>query len=160
MVILYEWPFLYRYYTLNVGEPPDLIFLFYWIGGFSLFAFLTTLTREIIKDIEDFEGDLTYGRNTMPVVIGIPASKIVVTSLIIITVAMLYLVWGFFISDKITLVYLSVLVVIPLLIVIFQVFRSSDKKQLHSASTIMKIVMLTGILYSVVVKAVLKWNLI
>ena len=33
-----------------------------------LFAFLTTLTREIIKDIEDFEGDIAYGRNTVPVV--------------------------------------------------------------------------------------------
>jgi 4-hydroxybenzoate polyprenyltransferase len=159
MVIIYEWPFLYRYYTINVGESPDLSFLFYWVGGFSLFAFLTTLTREIIKDIEDFEGDLTYGRNTMPVVMGIPASKIIVTSLIIITIAMLYLVWGFFIYDKITLVYLSVLVVIPLLLVIFQVFRSCDKKQLHSASTIMKVVMLTGILYSFVVKAILTWNL-
>ncbi len=160
MVILYEWPFLYRYYAINALELPGLRFLFYWIGGFSLFAFLTTLTREIIKDIEDFEGDLTYGRNTMPVIMGIPASKVVVTSLIIITIAMLYMVWGFFISDRITLIYLSVFVVLPLLYIIYQIVISKGKKQLHSASTIMKIVMLTGILYSVVVKAVIIWNLV
>ncbi len=160
LVIIYEWSFIYRHYAVSAIQLPDLSFLVYWVGGFSLFAFLTTLTREIIKDIEDFEGDITYGRNTMPIVIGIPASKIFVTSLIVITIALLYLVWGFFISDKITLIYLSVFIVLPLLYIIYQVFRSRNKKQLHSASTIMKIVMLTGILYSVVVKTILTWNLV
>jgi hypothetical protein len=37
---------------------------------------------------------------------------------------------------------------------------SKSRKQLHSASRIMKIVMLTGILYSVVVKIILTYNLI
>ena len=56
---------------------PEFNFIFYWVGGFALFAFLTNLTREIIKDIEDFEGDIAYGRNTVPVVIGILSAKIV-----------------------------------------------------------------------------------
>ena len=60
----YEWPALYRYYAVNAVVPPQLGIIFYWVGGFALFAFLTTLTREIIKDIEDFEGDMAYGRNT------------------------------------------------------------------------------------------------
>jgi 4-hydroxybenzoate polyprenyltransferase len=160
LVIMYEWPFLYRYYAVNAIEVPSLRFLFYWIGGFSLFAFLTTLTREIIKDIEDFEGDLTFGRNTMPVILGIPASKIVVTALIIITTALLYLVWGLFISDKITLIYLSLFVFLPLLFIAYRVVFSKNKNQLHTASTIMKFVMLTGILYSLAVKAIITWNLV
>jgi 4-hydroxybenzoate polyprenyltransferase len=28
----------------------------YWVGGYALFAFLLTFVREIVKDIEDFEG--------------------------------------------------------------------------------------------------------
>ncbi len=159
LVIIYEWAFIYRYYAVNALEMPGLSFLFFWIGGFSLFAFLTTLTREIIKDIEDFEGDSTYGSNTMPIVLGIPASKIIVTILIGITITMLYLVWGFFVTDKITLIYISVFVVLPLLYVIFLLFRSIGKKHIHMASTVMKVVMLTGILYSLVVKAILTWNL-
>ena len=59
----------------------------------------------------------------------------------------------------VTLIYLSVAIVLPLIYVIFKVFTSSDRKQLHNASSIMKVVMLTGILYSVVVKAILTWNL-
>jgi 4-hydroxybenzoate polyprenyltransferase len=159
LVILYEWPVLYRFCAVNIAEPPNLDFLFYWIGGFALFAFLTTLIREIIKDIEDFEGDLEYGRNTLPVEIGIPASKIVAVSLIIITLAMLYLIWYFFINDKITLIYLTLATALPLLFVIYQVFISRNKKQVHGASNLMKIVMLSGILYSVVVKVIITWNL-
>jgi len=92
---------------------PDLKFLFYWAGGFSLFAFLTTLIREIIKDIEDFEGDAAYGRNTIPVMIGIRPSRIISISLITITIAALFIVWNFFINDRITLIYISAAIVIP-----------------------------------------------
>jgi 4-hydroxybenzoate polyprenyltransferase len=159
LVVFYEWPALYRYYKVNALSIPELNFIFYWIGGFSLFAFLTTLTREIIKDIEDFEGDNAYGRNTVPVVIGVLSARIVSICLIIITIALLYLTWYFFINDLITLIYLSAVIVLPLLFVVYKVIVGSSRKQLHNASTVMKIVMLTGILYSVVVKVILTWNL-
>jgi 4-hydroxybenzoate polyprenyltransferase len=159
LVVFYEWPALYKYYTTNAITLPDINVIIYWVGGFALFAFMINLTREIIKDIEDFEGDLTYGRNTVPVVIGVLSAKIVSISLIIITIVLLYLTWHFFINDKITLLYLSVTIVLPLLYVILKLVRSSVRKNLHSASRIMKIVMLTGILYSFVVKVILTWNL-
>jgi 4-hydroxybenzoate polyprenyltransferase len=102
---------------------------------------------------------MAYGRNTVPVVIGIPASKIVSLSLIIITIAMLYIVWFHFINDEITFIYLTVTIVLPLLYVIYQLVVSKNRKQLHIASRLMKIVMLTGILYSLVVKSIITWNL-
>jgi 4-hydroxybenzoate polyprenyltransferase len=132
----------------------------YWVGGFAVFAFITTLTREIIKDIEDFEGDMAYGRNTVPVVIGILPARILSICLIIITLTMLYLVWHFFLSDKYTLIYLSVAIAIPLLTIIYQLIVSSNKQQLHYASRMMKIVMVAGVLYSVLVKYILTWNLV
>ncbi len=159
LVVCYEWPALYRFYTINAISLPEFNFIFYWIGGFALFAFLTTLTREIIKDIEDFEGDVAYGRNTVPVVIGVLSARVVSICLIILTVAFLYLVWYFFINDIFTLIYLSVAIVLPLLFVIYKLVISKSRKQLHYASSFMKIVMLTGIFYSVVVKIILTWNL-
>jgi 4-hydroxybenzoate polyprenyltransferase len=160
LVVIYEWPALFQFYTVNSLNAPVLSFLFYWVGGFALFAFLTTLTREIIKDIEDFEGDLAYGRNTLPVIIGGTASKIVAISMIIITISLLYLVWYFFINDKITLIYFNAAIAVPLLYVIFQLAISKTRRQLHSASRWMKITMLAGILYSVVVKVIITWNLV
>jgi 4-hydroxybenzoate polyprenyltransferase len=159
LVVFYEWPALYKYYTLNAIRLPQINFIIYWVGGFALFAFLTNLIREIIKDIEDFEGDTAYGRNTVPVVIGVLTSKIVSICLITITIIMLYLTWHFFVNDTITFIYLTVAIVLPMLFVIYKLVFSNDKKQLHRASSIMKIVMLTGILYSVVVKVILTWNL-
>jgi 4-hydroxybenzoate polyprenyltransferase len=159
LVVFYEWPSLYKYYALNAIKLPDINFIIYWVGGFSLFAFLTNLIREIIKDIEDFEGDIAYGRNTVPVVIGILSAKVVSVCLIMITILLLYLAWHFFINDTITLIYISVAIVLPLLYVIYKLLISSDKKQLHSASSILKVVMITGVLYSVVAKVILTWNL-
>ncbi len=159
LVVIYEWPFVYRYYNANAIGVPPLNFMFWWIGGFSLFAFITTLTREIIKDIEDYEGDRAFGMNTMPVTLGIRGSRIVVTALLLITIASLYLIWFFFISDRITLLYLSMLVVLPLLYVIYLTALTKNRKQIHSASTVMKAIMLTGILYSLFLEVILSGNL-
>jgi 4-hydroxybenzoate polyprenyltransferase len=160
LVAFYEWPALYRYYIVNAVKLPDINIIFYWVGGFSLFAFLTTLTREIIKDIEDFEGDVAYGRNTIPIVIGTLSAKIISVALVTITIALLYLTWYIYINDNITLIYLSAAIVLPLLLVIYRLVFSSTKKHLHSAGRMMKIVMITGILYSVVVKVILMLNLV
>jgi len=160
LVVFYEWPALYRYYVVNAMKLPDINIIFYWVSGFALFAFLTTLTREIIKDIEDFEGDVAYGRNTVPVVIGILSAKIAAVSLIIITIALLFLAWYYFFpNDLITIIYIGTLLVLPLLYVILRVATSKNRKQLHYASSIMKVVMINGILYSVVVKIILTWDL-
>ena len=159
LVAFYEWPALYKYYSVNATKIPEMNLIFYWVGGFALFAFLTTLTREIIKDIEDFEGDVAYGRNTIPVVIGVLSSKVASVSLIIITIILLFVIWYNFINDFLTFIYLTVAIVLPLSLVIYKLIISRNLKQLHSASSIMKIVMLTGILYSVLVKIIFTWDL-
>lgn len=160
LVVLYEWPALYKYYALNSLSMPDFDVIFYWAAGFALFAFLTTLSREVIKDIEDFEGDRTYGRNTVPIVLGLKSARLIVASLNVITVALLYLLWYFAIRDTITFIYLSIMIVIPLIFVNYKLILSRNNKAgFHIASRYMKIVMLTGILYSVVVKIILTWNL-
>jgi 4-hydroxybenzoate polyprenyltransferase len=57
MVVLFEIPMLNREYgdILKVKQA-SFNYIFAWVGSFGYFAFLTTLVREIIKDIEDFEG--------------------------------------------------------------------------------------------------------
>jgi len=160
LVVFYEWPALYRFYEVNAVSPPDISIIFYWVGGFALFAFITTLIREIIKDIEDFEGDMAYGRNTVPVVTGILTARIIAVVLTALTIIMLYAVWKMFLNDNITLIYLSVAVVVPLLLVIRHLVSSPGKSQLHSASTLMKAAQCTGVLYSVVVKLILDLSLV
>jgi len=47
----------------------------------SYFAFLTTLLREIIKDIEDVDDDIKLHRKTLPILIGIKPAYIINTML-------------------------------------------------------------------------------
>jgi 4-hydroxybenzoate polyprenyltransferase len=159
LVALYEWPAIYRHYAAISSAPPVIDFILYWVGGFAVFAFLMTLAREIIKDIEDFEGDTEYGKNTVPVVAGIKTAKTIAVSLLVITIALIYLAWHFYVNDKITLIYISVTVIVPLLYVAYLVLFGKSREDLHSASSFMKIAMLSGIFYAVVVKVILTWNL-
>jgi len=160
LVVFYEWPALYRYYAVNALSSPDLSIIFYWVGAFALFAFITTLTREIIKDIEDFEGDAAYGRNTVPVVTGILTARIIAVALTAITIIMLFLVWKLFLNDRITLIYITVAVAIPLILVIRHLVTGPGKNNIRSASRLMKIAQCTGVLYSVAVKLILYFNLV
>ncbi len=40
------------------------------VYGYIFFTFLTTLVREIIKDIEDVDGDYAINAKTLPIAIG------------------------------------------------------------------------------------------
>jgi len=160
LVVLFEWSALYTFCVAHAFSVPDFSFLFYWVGGFSLFAFLSNLSREIVKDIEDFEGDIAYGRNTMPVVLGINGSKVVASALIMSIVLLIYFVWFVFINDWITFIYMTLSVVVPLLATIFLIYLGKENSKLRLAGGLLKIAMLFGLLYSVVVKIILTWSLL
>ena len=150
MVVIYDAPPIYTNYAASTISFPGVAILFYWVGGFALFAFLTTLIREIIKDMEDYEGDLTLERKTLPVRAGLLTSRIVVLLLILGTLLLLYIIWYRYLNDKITLVYISILITLPLLWVLYNVLAGKEKHRLHFASRLMKLIMLAGILYSLV----------
>jgi len=152
MVVLYEIP------LLNIEFKDTLLKyhinfnnLFFWVSGFSFFAFLSTLIREIVKDIEDFEGDQAYGRNTLPIVLGLKTTKTIVVSLIAITIAAMVGVYSAFLNDTISLVYLIVALILPFLFLAYKIIRASKKSDYHMANILSKIIMLAGLLYSFVV---------
>jgi geranylgeranylglycerol-phosphate geranylgeranyltransferase len=71
--------FLYVGFGLNRWKP--LIFP-------ALFAFLFHLGREIIKDIEDVEGDRVYGLKTLPVVFGEKKSRRLIQGIFLLLIAL------------------------------------------------------------------------
>jgi len=160
MVIVFEWPALEKYYSENAVSVPDLSFLTWWIAGFSFFAFISTLIRELIKDIEDFEGDKAFGRNTLPIVLGVKTTKSIVVVLLLLFIASMYLVWYFFLNDTVTLIYISAALAAPLLFNIFYLSGAVSRRRLHLSSSLMKIVMLSGLMYSIVVWIIITYNYI
>lgn len=158
MVVLFEIPLLNKAYgEVMIRYDANFSYLFAWVSAFSFFAFITTLIREIIKDAEDLEGDNAYGMKTVPIVLGSFWTKFVVVTLVALTLFALvflllkYIYFSVDPADYISLVYFSVFLVLPLLLLVFQVMAAASKRTYHRASTLIKLVMLFGILYSAVV---------
>ena len=152
MVILFEMPELNKaYIDILIEKGMNFNNVFFWVAGFSFFAFITTLTREIIKDTEDFEGDSAYGRNTVPIMLGIKWTKIIIIGLIAITLISIGSIYfNYLTGSLLTMLYITVGVVIPMLFLIYKIVKADKKTDYHFTSVLMKFIMLTGILYSLV----------
>lgn len=111
------------------------------------FAFISSLIREVIKDMEDMEGDARYGCRTMPIVWGIPVSKVftavwvvvLIAALVIVQVYVLHLGWW------LSAIYGFLLVILPLLWLLRGLYRAHTPQDYHRLSTAIKLVMLAGI---------------
>ena len=112
------------------------------------FAFIISLVREVVKDMEDREGDVKYGCTTMPIVWGIPVSKVfagvwivVLTGLVMaMQIYVIQLGWWF------SALYSIVTIVIPLIWVLRKLYEANTPKQFHQLSSVIKIIMLAGII--------------
>jgi len=156
MVVLFELLAVQQFYEARIIiYKVSLLNIFYWVLGFSFFAFITTLLREIIKDVEDFEGDNAYGRNTLPIVLGIKTTKFILVALILLIIAALAVVYTRYVNDNITFWYLLVCLIIPFWILIYKIITASHKSHYRFASGLLKIIMLLGLSYSIVGKYII-----
>lgn len=123
---------------------------------FSGFAFLTSLIREIIKDMEDFNGDIQTGCKTMPIAWGIITTKVVTFFLIIITLGILgfsmFKLWQW--HQKTAAFYLIMTVFIPFCILTFQVIRAKTPFHFKVSSLLLKFIMLFGIAFTFIIKLI------
>jgi len=123
--------------------------IYSWIGTFALFAFTLTWIREIIKDMEDEKGDREMECRTMPIKWGIKKSKLFLYFLIILTITILLVANKFYIpfEGTLTIRYILFGLALPLLILIYMIFRAQTPAEFHQASTLSKFIMLIGVLY-------------
>jgi 4-hydroxybenzoate polyprenyltransferase len=115
---------------------------------YSGFAFIISLVREVVKDIEDMEGDAAYNCRTMPIVWGINMSKVFAATWLIVLVASLLIVEFYVLQygRYWAVLYCALLIVLPLLIVIRDLYRASLIKDYHRLSNLIKFIMVTGVL--------------
>lgn len=152
MVILVVW--LFDFFALKanpilfVEAMKQFVYLHYIIWGFAGFAFLVSLVREVVKDIEDREGDMEGNYRTLPVVYGVARSKsvaIVIHSLAMILLAACQLLLY---NENLMLVfwYLTIAVQLLFIFVLYYLVISSNKKDFHFLSNAYKLLMIAGIL--------------
>jgi 4-hydroxybenzoate polyprenyltransferase len=127
---------------------------------FSGFAFLTSLIREIVKDMEDFKGDIQTGCKTMPIAWGIITTKVVTFFLIIITLGLLGFsvikLWHW--RQQTASFYLIMTVFIPLCILVWQVVRAKTPFQFKIASLLLKFIMLFGVAFTFIIKLIYEYR--
>ncbi len=160
ITLLFELPRLYTvYWEMVTRFELKLGIITYWVGGYALFAFLLTLVREITKDIEDFEGDQAFGRNTIPVFLGKKTARTIAASLLLFTLLSLVFLFAKYLNylpsgkiDYFTLVFFLVGLVIPMFILLVELLTAEKKEDYHKASQINKLIMLSGLLYTILFK--------
>ena len=149
-----HWPYL-----IDSDYRRFLSLLFKYAIVYSSFAFLLSLVREVVKDIEDMDGDMKYGCRTMPIVWGVNVAKVFAGTLIVVLLGALVIL-QFYVLQKAGFpltAYGVLLVDLPLLYILRKLYTAGARADYHRLSNTIKLVMLAGILSIILAKG-LSWT--
>lgn len=140
--------FLLNEQNEEIGFRVGLLF-----GGYLLFAFLSTMFREIIKDIEDIEGDRKMNCRTLPIISGIKVSKIIAFSfgIILFILIIFFNLWLFENNEFFGLLYSILGIVFPLGFAFWKLKSAESQKQFHQLSQLSKFIMLSGLILLIII---------
>jgi 4-hydroxybenzoate polyprenyltransferase len=136
---------------LQSVDPESHSNFFFTLLFYALFMFLLSLTREIIKDIEDVDGDRLNGDNTIAV-INLSLAK---TISIILSFALLLIEIYFVIKMSTQLHHLIglILIIVPQILFLLQMIKASSKSDYNKTSKLAKINMVLGLFYLIILNS-------
>lgn len=131
--------------------------IYAWVGGFSLFAFLLTWIREIVKDLQDQMGDRELECHSMPIVWGNIVTKIVVTALIVLTTVLIGWFWYSLLPfdhswQSFSTRYIVLAIIIPLWGALWLLWAAKIPSDYRTCQQVLKLTMFLGMLYSFVLR--------
>ncbi len=146
VIVFAESPSLWKVANRPPGLRLDKLLRLTFL--YTGFAFVISLIREVVKDMEDMPGDARYGCRTMPIVWGVLVTKVFVATwlvvllgaLAIIEVYVLQFPWWW------PALYCLLLIILPLLYIFKKLFPARDAASFNQLSGWIKFVMFTGIL--------------
>lgn len=155
-VVSLEFAALGRLHGQSILSSEACSMAWFWTTGFAFFAFISNLGREIIKDMEDVKGDKEAGCHTLPIEMGLDYTRTVVNLLSLASVVALWVIflvvpqlW----TSRITLLYFTLLLTFPYMLLIWQVYKARESEHFHRASQLSKAIMLFGILFILVARS-------
>ena len=118
------------------------------VVGYAAFAFLSNLVREIVKDIEDLEGDQADGAQTIPIVLGETQAKFICISIAVFIMILLFFIEKMLWNSNLfgMFWYLIAAIHIPLITLVIIIARANEKRHYTLASVLCKILIVTGVL--------------
>lgn len=142
---------------LPVINPENKIVMrdmFSVLLDYSLFAFVINFIREIVKDMEDIKGDYKQGMSTLPIILGLKnTSKVILVLSLVPLIMITFYIKNYFLPNDLHLATLYALttIVSPLLFFTIKIDSAKKKKDFSRLSTILKLIILFGLLSIVVV---------
>ena len=130
----------------RTNQASQLFFLDL-IKDYAIFAFMLNFLREIIKDIEDTDGDYKMGIQSLPIVLGRQRTTrlVFILAFIPLAVVILYLSNNLY-KQPLAVGYVLLFIIAPLIYGIIKLFHAELQSDYKKISHILKLVMLTGIL--------------
>jgi 4-hydroxybenzoate polyprenyltransferase len=150
--------------TFGVGMPileppysPLQATTFYLFVSYIAFAFLSNWWREIVKDIEDMDGDAAFGCQTLPIRFGVKTAKVVASSVGFTLLIGVVLFCNYLLATptdihRYAAIGLAISVLIPILINLCLLWRATQKSDYSLISKITKLIMIAGLLVALFIK--------
>jgi len=145
LIWLAEWASLLELANQNAVLAYRIQLLFTW---YMVFAFLGTLFRELIKDLQDARGDQIANWQTAPIRWGSTATKAI--ALLAGLLLLAFVIYQFSIFRHyfsiMVLLLLIIGIILPLLYSFYRLILASTPEEYHQLSTLAKVIMFNGIL--------------
>lgn len=151
--LLLHQPAFYIPQPLLPSPNPAFVLCIY-----AFFAFLLTWMREVVKDMEDFQGDAEEGCVTMPIRWGLLRSTQFVQALSVVAIGLLgYATVRLFMKAgglSISALYLLLILIVPLALWTIALPKKATVAHYHAASRQLKFIMVAGILSLFILSAI------
>lgn len=146
-----EW-YMTQLFPFNLeGSSPKIILNI--SGGLAIFAFLLNLAREIVKDMEDVEGDKELRASTIPLKLGEQKSKWIIGFILLsaITAAalLIYLVEAFNFTTALPGFVASLIIIVAAVLLYFAQSKSNYRRINHFIKLAMTVGLLTPVYWKI-----------
>lgn len=141
------------------ANKPMMATVFGVILDYSLFAFLINLLREVVKDMEDVNGDYNLGMNTLPISIGVERTgKIVSVFGLLLACLLGWYAFTYLFELLFVTLYILVFLIAPLLFFSVRIWQGAKQSDFYFCGQLLKWIVLFGIVLIPVVTFNMEWN--
>lgn len=136
------------YPIITVDNQQIMGSLFSILIDYATFAFMINFIREIVKDMEDINGDYNQGMKTLPIILGIRRTTFIVLFLSIVPViTLVFYIKNYLLTNNLlpAIFYSLIFIVAPLLLFIVKITIAKKQKDFHFLSTLLKGILFFGI---------------
>lgn len=133
-------------------EPGFIRELWGWVLAYAAFAFLSTLVREIQKDMADVKGDQAAGCRTVPIVWGMRWARVLALFHTGIIIAGLLALRAIVLRDSFSFWYIGIAIIGPLLLSAGFTWQATTRAEHVRAGNLMKLAMVMAVVFAFLIR--------